>query len=140
MRVALLVALSASALAGCAPGSPGACLPNDPTLEPAAVHVGESFRVSIEGFRPGGDGGCTASLAPGTTYTVRLSEQYGGFEVVLDELEAPADGALDQEYVVPPGAPAGPYGLVVMVSGTRFSCERPDTECAVPGAGLRVED
>lgn len=126
------VVLLVAGLGGCGDGvSGGDCDPEMPTVEPAAVVVGEQLTIASTGFS------CDARYDDGKRYGLELSSVGREDPVDLGDVDVAPDGSFRVTVTVP--VDASPGESFVSVSGSPFDEPCDDTaSCATHGQDVTV--
>jgi hypothetical protein len=128
----LAAVLFVAGLCGCGDGvSGGDCLPELPTVEPAAVAAGAEVTVASTGFT------CDARYDDERQYSLQMGFEGRAEPVDVGDVDVAADGSFTVTVTVP--STASPGSSVVSIRGSRYDEPCDDSSsCALYGASFVV--
>jgi hypothetical protein len=134
----LVTAILAASLAGCGDGAVPEqvtgtrCLPQLPTLRPAAVAAGAELTITSTGFT------CGTRYDEGKQYALELSSVGRTDPIDLGDVDVAPDGSFSVTVTVPVEASPGESALVVAGSPYDEPCDDTNGSCAGYGTSLTV--
>jgi hypothetical protein len=115
----------------------GACMPEDPVLEPESVAPGEELRVTSAGLNTRAK--CDPQENEGAQYRIRVKSMDAAGRVEFTGLANTDSGGLDEVVVIPDDFPEGVATVDLLVDDPAVFCELNESvECGRSVARLLV--